>query len=61
MTNEILSYNSSLAFFTIWLSLCFEKVTAPVSHVQTSEFHCTASAAWLGKVMFTQKEAPLLK
>lgn len=60
MTNEILSYNSALAFFKIWLSLCFEKLIAPASHVQASEFHCT-SAAWLGKVMFTQKKATILK
>lgn len=60
MTNEILSYNSALAFFKIWLSLSFEKLIAPASRVQTSEFHCT-SAAWLGKVMFTQKEATILK
>lgn len=61
MTNEMLSFNSALALFKIWLSLCFEKLIAPFPHVQTSEFHCTASAAWLGKAMFTQKEPTLLK
>ena len=62
MTNEILSYISALAFFQDSASIMFSEIIALVPHVQTSEFYCIASsAAWLGKVMFTEKEPALLK
>lgn len=61
MVNEILSYISTLAFFKIQLLLCFQNLIALLPCVQTSKFCCIASAAWLGKVIFTEKKPALPK
>lgn len=57
--NIKLYYN--LSFFQHSASITFSETYCLLPCVQTSKFCCIASAAWLGKVIFTEKEPALPK
>lgn len=51
----------NLSFFQHSASITFSETYCLLPCVQTSKFCCIASAAWLGKVIFTKKEPALPK